>query len=130
MPRWRQQMRVHPLNLATFMGCFRARKWYTRLSVMTGNSPMRKPILTFLALAALSSPALAENAKGFTDATRDNGQINLRYPGDKGYQFGTTQRGPNGEEQPYVEKCFWTAENGWFGGFTQTCQRHTLENTE
>jgi hypothetical protein len=78
---------------------------------------------------ACATPALAENAKGFTDETRDNGQINLRYPGDKGYQFGTTQRGPNGEEQPYVEKCFWTADNGWFGGFTQTCQRHTLENT-
>jgi hypothetical protein len=115
------------------MGCFAAKAWYNRHSFMTGNSPMRKPILTLLALTTLtiaaSTPALAENAKGFADETRDNGQINLRYPGDKGYTFGTTQRGPNGEEQPYVEKCFWTAENGWFGGFTQTCQRHTLDNT-
>jgi hypothetical protein len=50
---------------------------------------MRKPTFTLLALTTLtiaaSTPALAENAKGFADETRDNGQINLRYPGDKGY---------------------------------------------
>ncbi len=82
-----------------------------------------------LAAVACTGAAQAENAKGYTD-DRQNFQATTRYPGDKGYQFGTTQRGPNGEEQPYVEKCFWTAENGFLGGFMQTCQRHTLENTE
>ena len=91
---------------------------------------MLKHALTALALAAvtLAVPAQAENAKGYTD-TRNNFQATTRYPGDKGYQFGTTQRDLNGKEEPYVEKCFWTADNGWFGGFTQTCQRFTLENT-
>lgn len=87
-------------------------------------------ILAAAAMLLTTLPAAhAENAKGYTDATRDKGQL-LRYPGDKGYQFGTTQRSESGQEQPYVEKCFWTAENGWFGGFTQTCQRYTLENTD
>ena len=92
---------------------------------------MRKITSATLLLASLAcvSPALAENAKGYIDE-RQNFQTNTRYPGDKGYQFGTTQRGPDGQEQPYVEKCFWTAENGWFGGFTQTCQRYTLDNTD
>ena len=82
------------------------------------------------ALLALSNPAQAENANGFLDVSPTNKQTYTRYPDDKGYQFGTTQRGADGSEQPYVEKCFWTAENGFFGGFTQTCQRYTLENTD
>jgi hypothetical protein len=84
----------------------------------------------FAALLALSTTAQAENAKGFLDVSPTNKQTFTRYPDDKGYQFGTTQRAADGSEQPYVEKCFWTAENGFFGGFTQTCQRYTLENTQ
>ena len=80
--------------------------------------------------AAAVQPVNAENVKGFADERANNVQTYTRYPGDKGYKFGTTQRGPNGEEQPYVEKCFWTAESSFFGGFTQTCQRYTLEDTQ
>lgn len=78
---------------------------------------------------AAAAPSQAENAKGFLFQSTGK-QTHTRYPGDKGYQFGTTQRGPDGSEQPYVEKCFWTAEASLFGGFTQTCQRYTLENTQ
>ncbi len=82
------------------------------------------------ALLALTATAQAENAKVFVEVGPTNKQTYTRYPDDKGYQFGTTQRAGDGSEQPYVEKCFWTAENGFLGGFTQTCQRYTLENTE
>jgi hypothetical protein len=54
-----------------------------------------------------------------------------RYPGDQAFAGGTVRmQGP--EKGPYVERCNWSAKPGIFGlpfGFTQTCYRHTLENT-
>jgi hypothetical protein len=54
-----------------------------------------------------------------------------RYPGDQAFAGGTVRmQGP--EKGPYVERCDWSAKPGMFGlpfGFTQTCYRHTLENT-
>jgi hypothetical protein len=73
--------------------------------------------------------AQAENAKGFLEQSTGK-QIHTRYPGDKGYAFGTTQRDLNGPEQPYVERCTWSMEAPIFGGFTQTCERYTTENLD
>ena len=54
-----------------------------------------------------------------------------RYPGDQAFAGGTVRmQGP--EKGPYVERCSWSAKPGIFGlptEFTQTCYRHTLENT-
>lgn len=54
-----------------------------------------------------------------------------RYPGDQAFAGGTVRmQGP--EKGPYIERCHWTAKPGIFGlpiGLTQSCYRHTLENT-
>ncbi len=54
-----------------------------------------------------------------------------RYPGDQAFAGGTVRmQGP--DQGPYVERCTWSAKPGIFGlpfGFTQSCYRHTLENT-
>ncbi len=54
-----------------------------------------------------------------------------RYPGDQAFAGGTVRmQGP--EKGPYIERCNWSAKPGVFGlpySFTQTCYRHTLENT-
>ncbi len=54
-----------------------------------------------------------------------------RYPGDQAFAGGTVRmQGP--EKGPYVERCSWSVKPGVYGlpfGFTQTCYRHTLENT-
>ena len=54
-----------------------------------------------------------------------------RYPGDQAFAGGTVRmQGP--DKGPYVERCTWSAKPGIFGlpfGLTQTCYRHTLENT-
>ena len=75
-------------------------------------------------LVASTGIAQAENAKGFLSQSTGK-QTYTRYPGDKGYEFGTTQRDLNGPEQPYVESCTWSMTAPIFGGFTQTCQRYT-----
>ena len=54
-----------------------------------------------------------------------------RYPGDQAFAGGTVRmQGP--DKGPYVERCSWSAKPGVFGlptEFTQSCYRHTLENT-
>jgi hypothetical protein len=54
-----------------------------------------------------------------------------RYQNDIAYEFGTVSRRGN-KTEPYVERCYWTAEPGsiFFTKLRQVCTRHTLENTE
>ncbi len=77
--------------------------------------------------------ALAENAEGFEQ--RYGGykiDLNRRFPGDRAIGDGHARTmGP--DQGPYVERCHWIARDTFFGlpwGFTQRCQRYTLENTE
>ena len=89
--------------------------------------------IAFLAIVAAGliafpvTHAWAENIKGFEAQTLGK-QTYTRYPGDKGYYFGTTQRDLNGPEEPYVEKCVWTMEAPIFGGLTQSCTRYTTDS--
>ncbi len=101
---------------------------------MTGL-PKRLAIATLLtAMAAMMSPAEARQpGYGDHDFTRSHGwsDPHVRYPGDQAYSFGTFR--PNGPDKgPYVERCWWTANNTLFGlplGLTQHCVRYTNENT-
>jgi hypothetical protein len=53
-----------------------------------------------------------------------------RYPGDQAFEGGTVRfQGP--EKGPYIERCSWTIGNVFDAplNLTQSCFRHTLENT-
>ena len=82
---------------------------------------------------SFAEPAVAENPEG-PDYQVGGSNIDLhrRYPGDRPLDSGTVRsRGP--EQGAYIEQCTWVARDTFFGipwGFSQRCQRHTLENTQ
>lgn len=89
-------------------------------------------MLSVMAFAS-TDLAVAENPEG-PDFQIGGSNIDLhrRYPGDRPLGNGTVRaKGP--ERGPYVERCRWHARDTFFGipwGFSQRCQRHTLENTQ
>lgn len=86
-----------------------------------------------LMASSFADLAVAENPEG-PDYQVGGSNIDLhrRYPGDRPLDSGNVRsRGP--ERGAYVERCTWVARDGIFGfpwGFSQQCQRHTLDNTQ
>lgn len=101
---------------------------------MTGLPRGLAIIALLMVTTAMTLPAEARNVgRGEHDFQRSRNWSDpgVRYPGDVAYSFGTVRRsGP--DQGPYVERCWWTANNTLLGiplGFTQHCMRYTNENT-
>jgi hypothetical protein len=89
------------------------------------------PLASLGVLVATDGTALAgKSDHGFIGQT---GRVepHARYQNDVAYEFGTVSK-RGSKTIPYVERCTWTAEPGWFfiKGLKQVCTRYTLENTE
>lgn len=101
---------------------------------MTGLPKGLVIIALMTAVAAMTLPAEG-GGRGSGDRefqrSRNWSNLHVRYPGDVAYSFGTI-RPSDPAKGPYVERCWWTANNTLFGlpfGFTQHCVRYTNENT-
>ena len=90
-------------------------------------------VLASLLVIANSDMSLAENPGG-PDYQKGGSKIDLhrRYPGDRPLLDGNARsKGP--EQGAYIEQCTWHARDTLFGipwGFTQHCQRQTLDTTQ
>ena len=93
---------------------------------------MRKILFVAALGAALSSATAASAGKADHGFIGHTGRVepHARYQNDIAYDFGTVSRRGN-KTEPYVERCYWTAEPGglFFKNLKQVCVRHTLDNT-
>ncbi len=99
---------------------------------MTGVQRWLAIIVLLVGAVAMALPAEAGDHGGHDFQNSGNwSDPHVRYPGDVAYSFGTARpKGP--DKGPYVERCWWTANNTLFGlplGFTQNCVRYTNDNT-